>query len=164
MSEQVLIFACLSMGMIAALLGGVFQSFSDFVMRALATSNVNGGLESMQRINVTVMRSWFLAGFVIVAPVSLSLAIYGALTLSGAAATALVMAGLVYLVGCFLLTLFGNVPMNNRLADLPLGQSASQDYWQHYLSHWTRLNTIRMAACMGTAALYLFAAVQLAGA
>lgn len=163
MSAQFLILACLSLALVSALLAGVFQSFSDFVMRALATTPAEGGLASMQRINITVMRSWFLAGFMAMVPASLALAIHASANLDGAVASSIVLAAAIYIPGAFGVTMLGNVPMNNHLAALPAGEASSQDYWQHYLARWTRFNHLRMSACIATAGCYLYAAVLLAG-
>lgn len=163
MSDQILISVCLSLALIAALMAGVFQSFSDFVMRGLFSTPTDGGLVSMQRINVTVMRSWFLASFVVLVPVSIGLALYALTMTQGAAALAIVLAGVIYIAGCFGVTMLGNVPMNNRLAALTPGLASSDAYWQHYAQVWTRFNHARMAACIAVAGCYLYAAVKLAG-
>ncbi len=163
MSAQFLILACLSLALISALLAGVFQSFSDFVMRALATTPSDGGLASMQRINITVMRSWFLASFMVLVPATLALALYAVASLDGSVAVALVLAAAIYVPGAFGVTMLGNVPMNNHLAALPPEERSSHEYWQHYVSRWTRFNSLRMFACIATAGCYLYAAMLMAG-
>lgn len=52
------VYTCLGLGLGAALVGGVFQSFSDFVMRGLMLAEPAGGMESMQQLNRTVFRSF----------------------------------------------------------------------------------------------------------
>jgi len=164
MLDTILIATCLGFGLVAALLAGVFQSFSDFVVRALSQTPDDAGMASMKRINVTVMRSWFLAGFMALAPASIVLAIAAQSLGATAALAPLVAASILYCVLGFGVTIFGNVPMNNRLAELPVGGAEGRQYWQAYTRRWTRLNTLRMAACIGTAICYFYAAIIIASA
>ena len=140
-----------------ALVGGVFLAFSDFIMRSLAITGGVGGVEAMQVINREVFRWVFMALFLGMAAVSLVIASYGALGLSGPAGTLIMAAGLVYLIGCFAVTVFFNVPMNEALAGMDLSSDATRDYWmQTYLPRWTFWNSVRTVACAASAALLLF--------
>ncbi|MEL7461864.1 MAG: hypothetical protein AAGJ39_12975, partial [Pseudomonadota bacterium] len=84
-----------------ALVGGVFLAFSDFIMRSLALTGGHGGVEAMQVINREVFRWVFMALFLGMAAVSVVVAGYGAFGLTGPAGTLIMAAGLVYLIGCF---------------------------------------------------------------
>ena len=140
-----------------ALVGGVFLAFSDFIMRSLAITGGVGGVEAMQVINREVFRWVFMALFLGMAAVSLVIAGYGALGLSSPAGTLIMAAGLVYLIGCFAVTVFFNVPMNEALAGMDLSSDATRDYWtQTYLPRWTFWNSVRTVACAVSAALLLF--------
>ena len=140
-----------------ALLGGVFLAFSDFIMRSLALTGGHGGIEAMQAINREVFRWVFMVLFLGMAPVSLLIAGYGAFGLSGPAGTLIMMAGLVYFVGCFGVTVFFNVPMNEALAGMETSSGSTRDYWmQTYVPRWTFWNSVRTAACTVAAALLLF--------
>jgi len=140
-----------------ALVGGVFLAFSDFIMRSLALTGGHGGVEAMQVINREVFRWVFMALFLGMAAVSLMIAGYGAFVLSGPAGTLIMLAGLVYLVGCFGVTVFFNVPMNEALAGMEMSSDATRDYWlQTYVPRWTFWNSVRTVACAVSAALLLF--------
>ncbi|PUB17328.1 anthrone oxygenase family protein [Yoonia sediminilitoris] len=140
-----------------ALLGGVFLAFSDFIMRSLAMTGGHGGIEAMQVINREVFRWVFMALFLGMAAASLIVAGYGAFGLSGPAGTLVMMAGLVYLVGCFGVTVFFNVPMNEALAGMDISSGTTRDYWaQTYVPRWTFWNSVRTTACAASAALLLF--------
>ena len=140
-----------------ALLGGVFLAFSDFIMRSLALTGGHGGVEAMQVINREVFRWVFMALFLGMAAVSLIVAGYGALALSGPAGTLIMGAGLVYLIGCFGVTVFFNVPMNEALAGMETSSGTTRDYWlQTYVPRWTFWNSVRATACAVSAALLLF--------
>jgi len=140
-----------------ALVGGVFLAFSDFIMRSLALTSGHGGVEAMQVINREVFRWVFMALFLGMAAVSLLVAGYGALGPSGPAGPVILMAGLVYLVGCFGVTVFFNVPMNEALAGMEMSSDATRDYWrQTYVPRWTFWNSVRTIACATSSALLLF--------
>jgi len=140
-----------------ALVGGVFLAFSDFIMRSLSLTGGTGGVEAMQVINREVFRWVFMALFLGMAAVSLVIVGYAATSLSAPAGTLIGLAGLVYLIGCFGVTVFFNVPMNEALAGMDLSSESTRDYWTStYLPRWTFWNTIRTLACGLSAALLLF--------
>ncbi|MDJ0627743.1 MAG: DUF1772 domain-containing protein [Rhodobacter sp.] len=140
-----------------ALVGGVFLAFSDFIMRSLAHTGGVGGVEAMQVINREVFRWVFMTLFLGMAAVSLLIVGYSALYLGGASGTLILLAGLVYLIGCFAVTVFFNVPMNEALAGMDLSADATRDYWTGtYLPRWTTWNTVRTVACAVSAAMLLF--------
>jgi uncharacterized membrane protein len=140
-----------------ALVGGVFLAFSDFIMRSLALTGGHGGVEAMQVINREVFRWVFMALFLGMAAVSVAVAAYGAFGLTGPAGTLIMAAGLVYLIGCFGVTVFFNVPMNEALAGMETASHTTRDYWmQTYVPRWTFWNSVRTLACAISAALLLF--------
>lgn len=146
-----------------ALVGGVFLAFSDFIMRSLALTGGHGGVETMQSINREVFRWVFMSLFLGMAAVSLVVAGYGAFGLSGPTGTLIMLAGLVYLIGCFGVTVFFNVPMNEALAGMEMSSDSTRDYWlQTYVPRWTFWNSIRTIACVVSAALLLFGILWIA--
>ncbi|MEM8570783.1 MAG: anthrone oxygenase family protein [Pseudomonadota bacterium] len=139
-----------------AFVGGVFLAFSDFIMRSLAMTGGNAGVSTMQVINREVFRWVFMTLFLGMAAVSLVVAGYGAFGMSGPAGTLIMLAGLIYLIGCFGVTVFFNVPMNEALAGMELSTETTRDYWfQTYLPRWTFWNSVRTIACGISAALLL---------
>ena len=144
-----------------ALVGGVFLAFSDFIMRSLAKTSGAGGVEAMQLINREVFRWLFMSLFIGLAPVSLGFGAYGLLWAQGSEAVPLAIAGGLYFFGCFILTAFGNVPMNNALARFAPASAEAETYWREiYLPRWTTLNTLRGVACFAAAAALLFGLFQ----
>src|SRR6056297_282594 len=140
-----------------ALVGGVFLAFSDFIMRSLSLIGGTGGAEVMQAINREVFRWVFMALFLLMAAVSVALAVYGGLFIGGGPGTLIMIAGLVYVTGCFGVTVFFNVPMNEALADMDLSAESTRAYWINtYVPRWTFWNTVRTMACGLSAALLLF--------
>jgi len=140
-----------------ALVGGVFLAFSDFIMRSLAHTGGVGGVDAMQVINREVFRWVFMALFIGMAPLSLLIAGYGAVYVGSGPGTLMLIAGLVYFIGCFVVTVCFNVPMNEALAGMDVSDPATQDYWTStYLPRWTFWNTVRTVACAVSAALLMF--------
>jgi uncharacterized membrane protein len=140
-----------------ALVGGVFLAFSDFIMRSLSLTGWVGGAEAMQVINREVFRWVFMALFLGMAAASVAVAVYGATHLPHPSGALILLAGLVYLVACFGVTVVFNVPMNEALAGMDLSQDATRTYWTGtYLPRWTFWNTVRTVASSLSAALLLF--------
>ncbi len=147
----------------SALVGGVFFTFSSFVMKALARVPPAEGIAAMQSINVVVLKPSFLAAFIGTAVLSL---VAGGLALAGwgSPSASLFLGGaLFYLVGTILVTMLGNVPLNNQLAAVSATDPAARDVWEHYLGRWTMWNHVRTAAAMVAALLYTLGLMQNAG-
>lgn len=139
-----------------ALVGGVFLAFSDFIMRSLSLTGGTRGAEAMQTINREVFRWVFMTLFLGMAGVSPVLVGYGVVNLSHPSGALILLAGLVYLVGCFGVTVVFNVPMNEALARMDLREEATRAYWtETYVPRWTIWNTVRTLACAAAAALLL---------
>ena len=141
-----------------AIVGGVFIAFSDFIMRSLAQTSGTGGIEAMQVINREVFRWLFMALFIGLAPVSIGIALYGLIMVSGTAGKLLGVAGLTYFIGCFGVTVCFNVPLNDQLAKMSVANPATGVFWNTtYLPRWTRWNNVRGLACVVSSALMIIA-------
>lgn len=145
-----------------ALVGGVFLAFSDFIMRSLGTVRDPSGIEVMQVINREVFKWVFMALFLGMAAVSVVIAGYTFVSVSGPAAMLIMLAAGLYLVGVFGVTVAFNVPLNNRLEAMDFTSDAAQEFWiTRYLPTWTFWNSVRTAASVIAAGLYLSALVWL---
>ena len=143
-----------------ALVAGVFLAFSDFIMRSLAITSGSGGVEAMQAINREVFRWVFMTLFLGMAAGSVAIVAYAWFSVDGAAGTLMIAAALVYLVGCFGVTVVFNVPMNEALAGMNSPSEATQEYWrQIYVPRWTFWNSVRTGASAMSAALLLMGLV-----
>ena len=156
------LYLCVFLALWSAVVGGVFSAFSEFIMAALQRAEPASGIEAMQHINRTVIRTQFVAGILLIAPISVLLALYGSTNLEGSAVFAIIGAPIIFVPTVLLMTIFGNVPMNNRLDRLDRQLPEAHTYWARYGRDWTRLNHIRTLGSVLTAGLYLFAAVNLA--
>jgi uncharacterized membrane protein len=135
----------------SALIAGVFFAFSNFIMKALARVPSEEGIAAMQSINVVVINPSFLGAFMGTAVISLVLAGL-AVNSWGMPSSPWFLAGaLSYLIGTFLVTGLGNVPLNDQLAAVSAADASAVAVWQHYLDRWTMLNTVRTAAALAAA-------------
>ncbi|MHB0888351.1 anthrone oxygenase family protein [Acidithiobacillus sp.] len=136
----------------AGVVGGVFFAFSTFVMKALAQLPSRQGVSAMQRINVVVLNPLFLGLFMGTALLSVGGLVAALLAWSEPASLLLLAAGLLYLVGSFLVTLGFNVPRNQRLAVVNPESPEAQGYWPIYVRQWLRWNHVRTVASIVSAA------------
>ncbi|MEM8616668.1 MAG: hypothetical protein AAGF20_07005, partial [Pseudomonadota bacterium] len=109
MAHDWTLYACLFLALWSAVIGGVFSAFSEFIMSGLLKADPAGAIDAMQQINRDVIKTQFVAGLILIAPLSVAFAIYGFRTLDGAARIALMLAPVVYLPSVFFMTVFGNV-------------------------------------------------------
>ena len=138
----------------SALVGGIFFAFSNFIMKALERMPSREGMAAMQMINVTVLNQWFLGVFMGTALISLVLGITSLVNWESSQSPYLLGGAVAYLGGTWLVTGIGNVPLNNQLAAAKADEPGSSDVWQHYLAHWTRLNSQRTGAALLAAVLF----------
>ena len=133
-------------------------------MKALARVPTAEGIALMQSINVVVLNPSFLGAFIGTAVLSLGA---GGIALSGwgrPSASFFLGGAIFYLVGTFLVTGLGNVPLNDQLAALSTADPGAGDVWDHYLGRWTMWNHVRTAAAMAAALLYSLGLMQNGGA
>ncbi len=140
-------FAILGSGVVA----GIFFAFSTFVMRALRLLPPRHGIAAMNTINVTVINPWFLGSFF-----GTGVACIAVVCLAEGDATLLAGSGF-YLVGCLLVTMARNVPLNKQLASVAADSPDAEAFWTHYLSAWTFWNHVRTAASLVAAAFFVVA-------
>jgi len=147
------LLAALSCGLMA----GVFFAFSNFVMGALQRIQPSAGITVMQSINITVLNPLFLGFFGGTAILSLLLVCFSLLRWQHPSSAWLLTGGLLYLVGTFLATAAGNVPLNEALTKVDPSQANSASLWLEFVSSWSVWNHVRtiaaflatLAFCMG---------------
>ena len=146
----------------SAIIGGVFFAFSSFVMKALGDLPSAGGIAAMQSINVVVINRSFIGTFL--GTTVLSVLVVVLVASNGSGASALLFAGgaIAYFAGTFLVTMLGNVPLNNRLAATSADDPQAAATWAHYLDTWTKWNTVRTIAAMLAVLLYVLGLAQAA--
>jgi uncharacterized membrane protein len=133
------------------LIAGVFFAFSSFVMNALARLPASAGIAAMQSINVAVINPVFLGVFLGTAAACLLVMIFALARWPSPGAIWSLVGGALYLVGCFLVTMVCNVPMNNALAAAESSDANGAGQWARYLANWTAWNHVRAAAALAAA-------------
>jgi uncharacterized membrane protein len=153
----VLIFAAaIGCGLVA----GIFFAFSSFVMAALGRLPSDHGIAAMNAINVTVINPGFMLAFFGTAALCLAASAGVALRWTATGGMLVLLASVIYLIGCIGATMFRNVPLNNALAAVTLGTPEAAALWTRYLSEWTLWNTVRTAASALSAVLFTIALIR----
>lgn len=132
----------------SGLVAGIFYAFSTFVMSALGRLPTEKGITAMQSINVAVLNPWFFAVFFGTGLASLALVISALMRWGQAASHWLLVGCALYLLGCILVTMICNVPLNNALARVAPDSAEGARLWAHYLRNWTWWNHVRTAASL----------------
>lgn len=148
-------FSAIGCGMMA----GLYFAFSTFIMTALGRIPQAHGMSAMQSINTTIQRSLFMPLFWGTTLAALALAGFALFRLGETAATAMLAAGILYVVGMFVCTIVFNVPLNNALDAADPSSSGSAAVWARYLRNWTFWNHLRTVASAAASALFVVAIV-----
>ena len=129
-----------------ALMAGLFYAFSCSVNLGLARLSNAEYISAMQSINRTIQNPIFFAAF-FGAPILLPLIVflhYGQpLTMRF---WFLLAATIIYLIGTFSVTIFGNIPLNNTLDHFNLELASEKEaslQRANFEGRWNNLNTIR---------------------
>jgi uncharacterized membrane protein len=136
----------------AAAMGGVFFTFSGFVLAGLKRLPPAQGIAAMQSINVTAVRPplmtlLFGTALVVVAVVALGLRAGNSRTTA-----LLAVAAVLYLDGAVGVTAGYNVPLNDELAALHADAPEAIARWGSWVSAWSAGNTVRAVLCLLSAA------------
>jgi uncharacterized membrane protein len=142
----------------SALNAGIFYAFSSFVMGALGRIPSEQGINAMNAINVVVINPSFLVLFMGTTLLCAGLALWSLFHLGEANAWLVLAASLLFVIGCFGVTMMFNVPLNNQLARATHTEAGA--LWQVYLRDWTMWNTVRTIAPTFSAVLFTLALLR----
>ena len=141
-----------------AVIGGVYFTFSTFAMAAFARLDRAAGIAAMQAINDVILRSLFMPLFFGTTIAAAILVILAIVNWSAPSSLLTLVAGLLFVVGMFIVTAVFNVPMNNAL--MAVNAANSEAVWTSYLADWTWWNHVRTLASIGAGALFMLALVR----
>lgn len=141
----------------AGIMAGVYFTFSVFAMRSFAELGDEAGARAMQSINRVIQQSAFLPLFFLSTLTCAALVVLGVLGMAGERPEMAIAGGAVYGVGMFVVTVVGNVPLNNKLDAADPASEEGKVVWAEYLTRWTRLNHVRTFACTLSMALLITA-------
>jgi uncharacterized membrane protein len=139
------------------LLAGLYFAFSTFIMTALGRIDQAAGISAMNAINVEIVRSLFMPFFLGTTLSSAALAPLAIVRWSEAGAMAMLVGGVLYVLGMFVVTMVFNVPLNDALAAVDPSSPAAATLWTRYLSDWTFWNHVRTVASTVACALFIVA-------
>ncbi len=140
----------------AAMSGGAFFAFSNFVMPALAKLQPGNGAAAMQAINAAAPTPAFVAAIATAGLAGVPV-VAANLDRLDEGAVRYVAVGAAMSLGSFLITVAGNVPRNNALDAVDADSHEGQSYWRRYLASWTRLNTLRTLTSLTSVVTYALA-------
>ena len=157
MGERLMSVLVLLSALGSGLVGGIFFAFSTFVMGALARLPAPQGIAAMQSINIVVINPLFMAAFMGTAVLCLIVAVGALFGWSGPRPTLVLAGALLYLVGNIVVTMTGNVPLNDALAAVDPASGEGAALWERYLDVWVKWNHVRTAAGLGALACFILA-------
>lgn len=141
----VLLIAIITTGLSA----GIFYGYAVSVNGGLGSISDRAYLSAMQSINRVILNLFFFIVFfgpVVLLPVSTWLQFKEALDTRF---YMLLVSALIYLVGTFGVTAFGNVPLNRQLARIDLEQATAQQLAKaraDFETPWNRFHAVRTVA------------------
>ena len=153
--DQLFILLVILCALGSGAIGGVFFAFSNFVMPALARIAPAEGIHAMQAINVTVLNRLFLGTFMGTGALSLAAIVVALLRWDGLGSLCAVLAGATYVLGSIVVTMRGNVPLNNALMRITQADTLGEATWRGYVRDWTRWNHVRTIACFVAMVLFI---------
>ncbi len=140
-------------------MAGVYFTFSSFVMQSLDRLPNGQGISAMQSINLKILSSPFMPLFFGTSLLSLALGVWAVSRWGQPGAASVLVGAVVYLLGMFVCTAAGNVPLNEMLDGVAPEQVDAAQHWGRYLTQWTRLNHLRTVASAVAAGLFTYGIV-----
>jgi uncharacterized membrane protein len=123
---------------------GLYFIFSNTIIRAI--SNLDNGGFVMVAINRTILNPIFYFVFILSTVSSVYLCFHG---------TDLeCIAGIVFFIGTFLVTVIKNVPLNNHLL-ASLNKAEHHEVWLKYQTNWKNWNHLRAFSAFSSGCLLL---------
>jgi uncharacterized membrane protein len=143
-----------------AAMGGVFFTFSTFVMQALRRLPPAQGMAAMQSINVTAVTPIFMTALFGTAAACLVVGVRALIDWRGSPSALLIAGSLSYLIGAIGVTIAFNVPLNNALAAGDPSSGEAVWLWMKYARQWTAWNHVRTASGLIAAAVLLWTVIS----
>ena len=146
-----------------ALIGGLFYSYSCSINWGLRNLSDAGYVGAMQAINKAILNPLFFASFMgtlILLPLSAYLHYNQPLA---PRFLTLLISAIIYIIGVFGVTIFGNVPLNEALAGFDLHSASPEEITRQRESFegpWNKLHTIRTIASVVSLVLVILACMS----
>jgi uncharacterized membrane protein len=146
------IFTIVGVGVIA----GIFFVFSAFIMQVLDDRPPTEAVTTMQAMNHRMENhGLFLTLFTATSLTAVVLAVYALVSMEGQARIWLIVGGVTYAVGGFLITAAYHIPRNEKMNEMDANAADVGTRWSDYLSEWLPAHHIRTV--LAIVALFSFA-------
>ncbi|MEP1874140.1 anthrone oxygenase family protein [Parasphingorhabdus sp.] len=150
-------FAVVSVGIMA----GIYFAFSVFVMQSLDALERSVGMTAMQSINRIIQKSLFLPLFFLSSLACLLIAVMGVMQWEEPGSWQMVTGGTLYVLGMLIVTIVGNVPLNNALEATKADGPGAEAMWRRYMQRWLPWNHVRTLSCTVSMILLISALIRL---
>lgn len=146
-----------------ALIAGLYYGYSCSVTIGLNKLSNKEYISAMQSINVAIQNPWFFASFMgtlFLLPISTYL---NFTSMQSPRFLLLLAASVIYAIGSFGVTIFGNVPLNDMLANVDLKTAAADEISmvrQKFENPWNVLHNIRTIATIISLLLCIIASIN----
>lgn len=162
--EIVMKIVLLSTAFLTALITGLFYAYSCSVNIGLGRLSDTEYLRAMQSINRAILNPWFFLSFM---GTLVMMPLCTWLFYKNGAGTAsfyfLLSASLIYIIGVFGVTVFGNVPLNESLDKFEIGAATLQEIKARRMDFeipWNKFHFIRTIANVTSLLLLLIAIIN----
>ncbi len=139
--------------LLTGIMAGIYFAFSVFIMKSLGGLPPLQAARAMNKINDVIINTLFLPVFFGSTLWYAGLLLWSFADWQQGVSGLVTAAALVYILGMFGVTAFGNVPLNNRLKASARDDATLVHYWNQYLLQWTQLNHLRTLSCIVACAL-----------
>lgn len=142
----------------SGLVAGLFYAYSCSVNKGLSALTDAEYLKAMQAINAAIQNPLFFLtfmGLLLLFPVTCY-----QLRMQGLVFNCFLAAGVVYFIGVFALTVFGNVPLNEQLANFSISEATEEQLLamrEAFERPWNNYHTLRTFAAVISFGLTLLA-------
>lgn len=137
---------------LTGLMAGIYFAFSTFIMKALNQLPSLQAAQAMNKINDIIVNTIFLPIFFGSTLWYAGMIVWALADWQSGRSLLVIIAGLTYILGMFVVTAFGNVPLNNKLKASASSDSSLKEYWKVYLRAWIQLNYLRTLSCITSCA------------
>lgn len=144
---------------LTGLMAGIYLAFSAVIMKSLSELPATHAAQTMNKINDVIVNTVFLPIFFGSTLWHAGLIVWSLSDWQIGTSGLIILSALIYIVGMFLVTAFGNVPMNNKLKASENNEVLLLDYWKKYQRSWTCLNHMRTLSCIASCALLIAALI-----
>ena len=129
--------------------------FLNFCDACPGAAPARSGITAMQSFNITAINPLFMLALFGTAVACLFIVIFALLHWHRSGTIYLSIGSLLYLVGAILVTMLGNVPLNNALAQVKPDSLEGANLWAKYLTDWTFWNHVRTLSALAASATFI---------